>query len=95
MTEADKKPYVQISTQDQARFDQEVMQLQTNGFFISKDGVKSTDMTKKVNIVKRAIYEKAGDIIQKAMVLAKLDLSSKSGFEVFKVQEYETICNKF
>ena len=63
MSEANKMPYVKLSNIDQARFDQEVMQLQTNGFFISKDGVKSTDMTKKVIIVKRAIYEKAGDII--------------------------------
>ena len=56
MTEADKKPYVLVSIQDQARFDQEVMQLRTNGFFISRDGVKSTDMTKKVKILdKRAI----------------------------------------
>jgi len=94
MSEADKIPYVKLSNIDQERYDQEVKQLRTYGFFIDKNGVKSTDMKKKVKLSdQRAIKEKAADIIEKAVVLAKLD-SAKSGFEVFKALKYVTLCNK-
>ena len=52
-------------------------------------------MKKKVKLSdQKAIKEKAADLIEKAMVMAKLD-QVKSGFEVFKALKYATLCNKF
>jgi len=49
MTEKEKQPFVELAAKDHERYDREVLHLRTHGFFINKDGKKSTDMKKKLS----------------------------------------------
>ena len=42
-----KEPFVKLSTQDELRYQKEMKELETKGYFINKDGVKSTDIEVK------------------------------------------------
>lgn len=53
MSDKEKGPYVELSAKDHDRFEKEVLHLRTHGFFINKDGVKSTDLKKKVSLEER------------------------------------------
>jgi hypothetical protein len=44
MTDPVKKKYHDMNEKDKVRFENEVTQLKTKGFFVNKEGVKSTDM---------------------------------------------------
>jgi len=47
MTEKQKKKYEDLSQKDRLRYDDQIDQLKKNGFFMSADGTKSTDMKYK------------------------------------------------
>jgi len=42
------KKYQDLLVQDNLRYDREVEELRTNGFFVNSDGIKSTDLKKKL-----------------------------------------------
>lgn len=101
MSEIDKKPYLNLAAIDHKRFEDEVLQLKSNGFFINKDGVKSSDKKKKVKVeetkapkektttdAKKTAKENEASIKEKALVMAKLDKPVKSGFEIFKLLKF-------
>ena len=44
MSEADKKPYTDKAAKDKARFDKELKELSSKGFFKLPDGRKSSDI---------------------------------------------------
>ena len=48
MTEADKEKYLQQNAKDQKRYEDQMAELATKGFFIMEDGSKSCDHTKKI-----------------------------------------------
>ena len=50
MSDKEKAPYLELSAADHDRYEKEVLHLRTHGFFINKDGVKSTDIKKKVSL---------------------------------------------
>ena len=56
MTEKQKAPFYLQAENDQVRYQNEMKQLMTKGFFVNQDGVKSTDM---VNKKKRPVTNKA------------------------------------
>lgn len=47
LTDEDKKPFVEMSKKDAERFEKETKQLKELGYFINKDGIKSTMLNKK------------------------------------------------
>lgn len=47
LTEEEKKSYEENSAQDKLRYEKEVDQLRTYGYFIDQTGKKSTDLKKK------------------------------------------------
>jgi hypothetical protein len=47
LSEKSKKPYDDMATKDHSRYEKEVDQLRTKGYFINIDGVKSTDKKKR------------------------------------------------
>ena len=53
MTSTQKKPFEDLAAQDKVRHDNEIKQLKTKGFFINSEGVKSTDLKKKITKVHR------------------------------------------
>lgn len=44
LSEEEKKPYVEKSKQDEARYKKQLADLEANGFFMTEDGQKSTDL---------------------------------------------------
>lgn len=44
MTEDQKKPYLEKSKQDEERYKRQLTELDQNGFFMTEDGIKSTDL---------------------------------------------------
>lgn len=46
LTEAQKKPFDALAKKDAVRYEKEMKQLETHGYFVNKDGVKSTDLLK-------------------------------------------------
>ena len=59
LTDAARKPFENESAQDRVRYENEVDQLRTNGFFVNKDGVKSCDLKKKVSRISKGEKEEA------------------------------------
>ena len=53
MSDTEKAPYMEKFKQDRIRYDEELKQLQTQGYFIDKNGVDSRTMTPKFKIKKR------------------------------------------
>ena len=53
MTEKDKKPYEKIHEADQKRYQKELAQLIKEGYFVNSDGVKSSDIEKKLKKEKK------------------------------------------
>lgn len=47
MSEKQKSPYYLQAENDQVRYQKEMNELMTKGFFINQDGVKSTDLVNK------------------------------------------------
>lgn len=47
LEDSEKTKWVNLSIKDKARHDKELNQLQTKGFFVNSDGVKSTDIVQK------------------------------------------------
>ena len=52
LSDTKKKPFVKLAEKDRERFDREFNQLISQGYFITQDGQKSTDLKKKVKRVK-------------------------------------------
>ena len=48
MSDEEKQPYNTLAQRDVERFDREVLELRTQGWFTNKDGVKSTDLKRKL-----------------------------------------------
>jgi len=48
LSDAKKKPYEKLADDDKARMEKERDQLCTYGYFIDKDGVRSTELTRKI-----------------------------------------------
>ena len=44
MSESVKKKYTDLHDQDQVRYDGQIKELKDNGFFMTEDGKKSTDL---------------------------------------------------
>ena len=44
MSDAEKEPYAARSKGDEERYKKQLRELETNGFFLTEDGVKSTDL---------------------------------------------------
>lgn len=44
MTDEQKKPYLDKSKQDEQRYQRQLKELEQNGFFMTEDGIKSTDL---------------------------------------------------
>ena len=44
MSDADKERYAARSKADEERYKKQLRELETNGFFMTEDGVKSTDL---------------------------------------------------
>lgn len=108
MTEKEKQPFVELAAKDHERYDREVLHLRTHGFFINKDGKKSTDMKKKLSQEERKKQEKASQEAkgksdkekekaarEKALELAKLDKPSKCGFDEFVKSKYLQMSKAF
>lgn len=68
LTEAAKKPYEAESAKDRVRYENEIDQLRTHGFFVNKDGVRSCDLKKKVS--RNSKTEKDNGEAEKANKLA-------------------------
>lgn len=47
MSEKEKQPYELLQAKDKDRHEKEMADLKKNGFFVNKDGVKSTDLVYK------------------------------------------------
>lgn len=47
MTDLQKQPFVEASEKDKQRHESQVKEMKLNGFFMSADGVKSTDLKPK------------------------------------------------
>lgn len=54
LTDAQKKKYDKLFETDKARYAKEVDHLRTHGYFINSEGVKSTDLVKKLTKGERA-----------------------------------------
>ena len=54
MSEADKQPYTKLHDEDVVRYDTQAKSLRENGYFMTEDGKKSTDLEpKKIRQTKR------------------------------------------
>lgn len=47
LSDAEKTKYFKLSTDDKLRYQNEMQQLLTQGYFVNEDGIKSTDQKKK------------------------------------------------
>jgi len=54
LTDAKKKPYEKLAADDKVRLEKEREQLCTYGYFINADGVRSTELTRKLGKRERA-----------------------------------------
>lgn len=52
MTDKQKKPYFDASNKDKTRYEREMNQLEQKGYFVNKDGVKSTDLALERRVFK-------------------------------------------
>ena len=51
MTEDERQPYQQMHIEDKARYEGEKAQLKELGYFVNKDGVKSTHLNNKGKVL--------------------------------------------
>ena len=49
MSDEEKQPYYTLAERDVERYDREVLELRTQGWFTNEDGVKSTDLKRKLS----------------------------------------------
>ena len=54
MTVQKKSKYVRLSAKDAARYKDQLDELRNKGFFMTENGIKSTDLPKKTKKLKRA-----------------------------------------
>jgi hypothetical protein len=47
LSDAEKTKYFKLSADDKLRYQNEMQQLLTQGYFVNEDGIKSTDQKKK------------------------------------------------
>jgi len=85
MTPKEKMPYEQQALEDAKRYDNEVDQLRTHGFFVNADGVKSTDLKKKVSLEERKKIAEEKEKVKEKEKAQKL--KEKERFDKDKAKE--------
>lgn len=55
MSEEQRKPYVDMQTAEKARYDTQMKEMETKGYFTLPDGSKSSDHKKKVPIKRQKL----------------------------------------
>jgi len=55
MSPKEKAKYEKLQAADQERYNDQISQLKKKGFFMTEDGVKSTDLPQKENKAKKVV----------------------------------------